>query len=715
MFANSMNIADPYEMVLMYEKKAGEKLVSQLRVIGLLLVLLPSLIRIYGYQITDYLYIGAAQWCVFMLVSIVIHMLLKKDIYQPIMGYVTLFLDSIGLTIAMVVFSLFNPRYPGVLNDSLFAIYYLLGLTSALRLDYKYSIFSVLICFVLISLQVSFDFYYFHIQHDYYLLSERFVALSSITVLSVILIRRFKNVVMTGYKLMEQRVQDISAILKIGKKVSTKEELEKILEKITREALNLLNSDLSMIGICDDHSPGNHDIIMQGNLTDVFHDREHHPCNGLAGMIAKTGKSFIISPEIESEKILDPNVLSQLAKEKIENALGVPVSVDGKVTAALIVGRRCSQEYTSYDEMLISVLAEQIAVALMHMKLIDALNGDLYFQSIPDDELRPQFGRIIGKSKQMQHVYTLIEKAANSDIPVLIRGESGTGKELVSEALHGLSPRKDGPLIKLNCAAIPETLLESELFGHEKGAFTGANRSKKGKFELAHGGTIFLDEIGDMSPGLQIKLLRVIQEKTFERVGGEISCEVDVRIVSATNQNLEENIALGTFREDLFYRINGLPVYIPPLRERAEDIPLLVHFFLEKYTQGSGRNVKISESAMNHMISKGWKGNVRELENLIHRLVVMIDTDTVRARDIVEVDAVEDAMTALDSSLSFENYIKTAMGSEFNLKDQIVKCEMAFIKKALLISGGNIREASRILNIPKSTLFNKINRYDLKT
>jgi len=243
--------------------------------------------------------------------------------------------------------------------------------------------------------------------------------------------------------------------------------------------------------------------------------------------------------------------------------------------------------------------------------------------------------QIVGNSPKMQEVFQILQKVAPTDTTILITGESGTGKELIARAVHSNSRRRQNSLIAVNCGAIPEDLLESELFGHEKGAFTGAIRSRKGRFELADEGTIFLDEIGNMSSSLQIKLLRILQEQAFERVGGSETVRTNARVVTATNADLEKKIQEGAFREDLYYRLNVIPVSLPPLRERKSDIPVLANYFLKKYRGSHNFMVEeISESAMNVLINYEWRGNVRELENIIERMVILCPGKKITTRDL---------------------------------------------------------------------------------
>jgi DNA-binding NtrC family response regulator len=327
------------------------------------------------------------------------------------------------------------------------------------------------------------------------------------------------------------------------------------------------------------------------------------------------------------------------------------------------------------------------------------------------------FGKMIGYSDNMKRIFTTIEKVAASDSTVIIYGESGTGKELVAKAIHFNSDRSNFPLVAVNCGAIPEELLESELFGHEKGAFTGATRTRLGRFELAHGGTIFLDEIGDMSPSLQVKVLRVIQEKQFERIGGAKTINVDVRIICATNQDLEKAIAEKKFREDLFYRINVIPIYIPPLRERKVDIPILVNHFLRKFSKLKKKGEKrITPEAINQVLRYSWPGNVRELENLIEMLVVMKEDAEIGVDDlpgkILEAGGAATAGNGGDSP--YEEQPRTELpddGLNFNaLVDQF---ERDLLSRALMKTNGAKKKAAELLHLNRTTFVEKLKRYKI--
>jgi DNA-binding NtrC family response regulator len=309
-------------------------------------------------------------------------------------------------------------------------------------------------------------------------------------------------------------------------------------------------------------------------------------------------------------------------------------------------------------------------------------------------EKKYSFGNIIGKNTRMQQIYELISDIANTDSTVLVQGESGTGKELIARAIHFNSHRKNKPFIVANCSAYSQNLLESELFGHEKGAFTGAIRRKIGRFELAHGGSIFLDEIGEVSPPTQILLLRVLQDHRFERVGGEDTLEIDVRIIAATNKNLMEEMKKGTFREDLYYRLNVIPIFVPPLRERRDDIMVLASHFLQKYSQERGKELtSFSPEVIETFLAHSWPGNVRELENVIDHAIIVAKKDKILMKDLPQYLVLEPPTAR----------------KPVTLEDH----ERNLILKALEEANWNKHQAAKRLNITRSTLYGKIKRYSL--
>ena len=323
-------------------------------------------------------------------------------------------------------------------------------------------------------------------------------------------------------------------------------------------------------------------------------------------------------------------------------------------------------------------------------------------------QLQKRFGfaNMVGNSEPMVRVFDLIRKVADSDSSVLILGESGTGKELIAHAIHYNSPRAEGPLIPVNCAAIPEELLESELFGHERGAFTHAVRTRIGRFEQANGGTIFLDEISEMSPGLQVKILRVLQNHTFERIGGVKTILVDIRVIAATNRNLEELVSQNKFREDLFYRLNVIPIRVPPLRERNTDIPLLLHHFLELFSRTKKKPLRrLSPTVLEMLCQYPWPGNVRELENLMERLVILAEGEVIEVTDLPE-KFQRRISPPLEKSEDFPK-----RGVHFN--DAVQSFERNLILKALRQSNWVKSQAAKLLHINRTTLLEKMKKQNI--
>ena len=321
---------------------------------------------------------------------------------------------------------------------------------------------------------------------------------------------------------------------------------------------------------------------------------------------------------------------------------------------------------------------------------------------IKEVEYAVSFGNMIGKSKGMLKLYSIIKKVAETPTNVLILGESGTGKELVAKAIHENSPRKNMPFEVINCGGVPESLLESEFFGYVKGAFTGAYGDKPGLFEIARGGTIFLDEIGDLPPLLQVKLLRVVQEKTFRRVGGAEEKKVDVRIISATNKNLEEKVKDGSFREDLYFRLNVIPIHIPSLRERKEDITVLTKYFIEKYSREFGKEIKtISSYAMDLLMKYPFPGNVRELENIIERSVALETSNIILPENLL-------LSGSLYEIRKFNDFDITDDG--INLNDEVAKYEKHLIERALKKAQGSKTKAAEVLQVSFDSLRYRIEK-----
>lgn len=409
---------------------------------------------------------------------------------------------------------------------------------------------------------------------------------------------------------------------------------------------------------------------------------------GIIGRVAKTG-----IPELVPDVSKDSRYLgrSNARKEGHTAFLCVPIIHQGEIIGTFSIDRPpASKSELERDQEFLLLLGNMLAegVARIRTQIEER-------QSLMDENqrLRQQLGNsfhpgnIIGNCSSMRVVYEQIAQVANSPATVLIRGESGTGKELVAGAIHYSSPRRNNPLIMINCAALPENLIESELFGHEKGAFTGAHQQRKGRFQQANGGTLFLDEIGDISPAVQVRLLRVLQEKTFEPVGSDKSISVNVRIIAATSKNLEEEIKTGNFREDLFYRLNVFPINLPLLRDRKSDIILLADHFIKKYNDSYGKNVKrISTAAINMMMAYHWPGNVRELENCIERSVLTTTDGVIHGY-------------SLPPSLQTDTETNTAIlpNSGASLKRMVESYESELIIDAIKRHRGNAAAAAREL------------------
>jgi len=359
---------------------------------------------------------------------------------------------------------------------------------------------------------------------------------------------------------------------------------------------------------------------------------------GIIGHVFASGMPVVVPDVAQAPEFIDRTGAFSAPDERMQAFVVVPLKTDKGVMGVLAAQRAVEGgARLADDQRILTMVAALLAQAA---SLHDAVNAEhrrlqletTRLQKALRREPRGQYAldNVIGDSKPMQKVFVEVHQAAPTRATVLLRGESGTGKEAIARAVHYLSPRKDAPFVKVNCAALTETLLESELFGHEKGAFTGASGERRGRFELAHGGTLFLDEIGDISPAFQAKLLRVLQEREFDRVGGSKPVKVDVRLIFATNRDLEKMVQRGEYRADLYYRINVVSIFLPPLRERRADIPPLVAHFIERYNKENQRRLKVTPEAMEVLCSCYWPGNVRELENCLERTATMVQGDAIR-------------------------------------------------------------------------------------
>ena len=434
---------------------------------------------------------------------------------------------------------------------------------------------------------------------------------------------------------------ELAAIYEISKLLSSSLDLDTTLSGVLKILDQFLGMKRGTVTLLD---PDTGELFIEEALGLSSQERQrirYQQGEGITGQVLKTGMPVLI-PDIGAE----PRFLNKTQMRRLEDShvafLAVPIKVGREAIGVLSVDRSPTERRFSFQEdfRFLSMVAGLIGQAVRLSRRVEKER-----QAFEEERARlreslkatytPQgLSHIVGRSEAMQAVFQAVTHVARSRATVFLRGESGTGKELIARAIHYNSPRAEGPFIQVNCAALPETLLESELFGHEKGAFTGAVATRKGRFELAHGGTLFLDEVGEMPLSIQVKLLRVLQERRFERVGGTRTLSADVRIVAATNRDLEQAVALGQFREDLYYRLNVIPIHIPALRERREDIPLLVEHFLAVFNRENGRHVRISDEAMEVLLRYSWPGNVRELENCIERVVVLARSEWVRPEDL---------------------------------------------------------------------------------
>jgi len=367
-----------------------------------------------------------------------------------------------------------------------------------------------------------------------------------------------------------------------------------------------------------------------------------HGNEGVVGHVYSTGMPLVISDVCQEPQLVNRTGAFSADQDGVFAFVAVPLKIEQAVHGVL-AARRALQGHTRLvdDQRILTMVASLLAQALLLHQAVSSEHQRLQREATilhkalqRERPGRFKLDQVIGHSRPMQRVFAEVHQAAPAKATVLLRGESGTGKEVIAQAIHKLSPRKDEPFVAVNCAAISETLLESELFGHERGAFTGAIGDRKGRFEQAHHGTLFLDEIGDISAAFQAKLLRVLQERTFERVGGNRTVHVDVRLICATNRNLEEMVQRGEFRSDLYFRINVIPIYLPALRERRADIPALVDHFVHRFNEENQRHVTMTPEALNILMNCQWPGNVRELQNCIERAATMAHSDHVQAADV---------------------------------------------------------------------------------
>ncbi|HDZ84672.1 MAG TPA: nif-specific transcriptional activator NifA [Nitrospirae bacterium] len=514
------------------------------------------------------------------------------------------------------------------------------------------------------------------------------------------------------------KTPEVQALCEIAQLVGSAAKLETTLSEILRILHDTLYMERASLVLLDETAE-NLTIKASYGLTKEEKERGVYNLNeGVIGKVFRSKSPFVV-PDIKSEPLfLNRTQARSITKSSIA-FIGVPVLLRNEPVGVFTVDRLFAPEVSFEEDVhFITVVATLIAQFIELNKTIKQ-KEDLWIEENRTlrAELDKRYSRhnIIGQSKVMHEVFQLIDRVAPSTATALLLGESGTGKELVARAVHHAGPRVTEPFIKINCAALPENLLESELLGHEKGAFTGATSFKKGRFELADGGTLFLDEIGELPLNLQAKLLRVLQERNFERLGGTKTISVDVRIIAATNINLEEAVARGRFRADLYYRLNVVPIMLPPLRDRVEDIPLLLDFFLRESNERNGKQMKLSRDAVEFLKSYTWPGNVREMQNLVERMVIIKDDGLCKMNDLPSVMLAEPERLIINEQPERR---KTQINGDSRAgskaqKSSLKDMEKEIVEAAMKRNGWVQARAARELGISQRQIGYRIKKYGI--
>jgi Nif-specific regulatory protein len=497
-------------------------------------------------------------------------------------------------------------------------------------------------------------------------------------------------------------IEKVTLLYEISKTLNEHLDLKKSLYKV----LAILSNSMSMVrGTITLLHPLRNEIVIEvahGLPKTAIERVKYKLGEGITGRVIETGNPVAI-PKISEEPLFLDRTDTRKIKEEF-SFICVPIKKSNQVIGALSVDRAYEKTYDLQNGTeLLSVVATMVARHVINLENIRLEKEQLREENRrlkSELENKYRINHIVGNSNKMREVFQMISQVSKSNATVLIRGESGTGKELVANSIHYNSRRAKGPFVKMNCAAIPANLIESELFGHEKGSFTGAVRQKLGKFEQATKGTIFLDEIGSISPDVQVRLLRVLQEKEFERVGGHKTIKVDVRVVAATNKNLEQAVEDGSFRGDLYYRLNVFPIYMPPLRERKTDILLLGDHFLEKYTNENGKEIRrFSTPAIDMLMDYHWPGNVRELENCIERAVLLCEEGVIHSYHLPpSLQTGKESDTLPDQSLD----------------EAVASLEREMIIDAFKNTRGNITQSAKLLKTTVRKVAYKAGKYGVE-
>jgi Nif-specific regulatory protein len=497
---------------------------------------------------------------------------------------------------------------------------------------------------------------------------------------------------------LEQKDSEIQAIIDACRKITSSLNVEEVLRFIQESARKLMDAESSSVILLDSGGENLHIASSTGSKEKQVKGLRFPADKGIAGWVISKGQPLIVN-NVNGDPRFYPEI-DQISGYRTDSICASPMTFRGKIMGVIEVLNHPSPEGFSREKLeLFSTFADLAAIALKNAISFDNLTTSY---RLLHEQMRIE-GIYQSENRKMQKVYEMCHQVAPLESTVLLQGESGTGKELLADLIHRMSNRKDKPLVKVNVPALPENLVESELFGHEKGAFTGAVSRKTGKFEQADRGTIFLDEIGELRPDTQVKLLRFLQEHTFERIGSTEIIKVDVRIIAATNRKLEQAVASGDFRTDLFYRLNVVPVQVPPLRERKEDIPLLIDFFIRKFNSELARKVEgISTEALSLLISHPWPGNIRELENIIERIMVMRQSGVILPQDIPSEIVQSDTSSGFSASRPADSQPSGMWDLEKDL-----------IEKTLQANSFNQSETARKLGITLNQLRYRIKKFKI--
>ncbi len=507
----------------------------------------------------------------------------------------------------------------------------------------------------------------------------------------------------SAYRDVERK--NLACLYEITKHLASASNLQDCLEKIVDTLAREKEMDNGTITIVNPVT-GELEIEVAHGITAEARRRGRYKLGeGITGKVVASGEPILVPQIGEEPMFLNRTRTRGDERKKRSSFLCVPIRAGNQSIGALSVDREYGEEFGVRSEQDLRFLIVVSGLIAQTVQRIQAVNEEQEALRQENSKLRRELTaknrieQIIGNSSRMQEVFDMVHRVADSNATVLLRGESGTGKTLVAKALHHNSSRASGPFVVVNCSALPETLLESELFGHEKGAFTGANELKKGRFEQAEGGTLFLDEIGEISLAVQVKLLNVIQERTFQRLGSARTIKTNIRLVAATNRDLEKAVKEMKFREDLYYRLNVFPIYLPPLRERRTDILLLAEYFLEKYAGENKKNIRrISTSAIDLLVQYHWPGNVRELQNCIERAVLICDDQTIKS-------------IHLPPSLQSADSVRSSR--PLSLAAAVENFERELIIEALKKNKGNQTRAARYLDTSLRIINYKIHNYGI--